>query len=48
MSEIAQQEGPPTVERPRVGVEIVCVKFRAAFGLMLEIATSKVAGGETA
>jgi hypothetical protein len=34
-------------DRPRMDADIVCVGSGPAFGLMLQIATSKVADGET-
>jgi hypothetical protein len=34
------------IDRQHMDVEIVCVGFGPAFGLMLQIATSKVADGE--
>jgi hypothetical protein len=37
----------PTIKRQRMDADIVCVGFGPAFGLMLQIATSKVADGET-
>jgi len=47
MSEIALQNVSPSVERQRMDMDIVCVGFGPAFGLMLQIALSKVADGET-
>jgi hypothetical protein len=35
------------LSRPRMNVDIVCVGSGPAFGLMLQIATSKVADGQT-
>jgi peptidase E len=39
---------PPTapIERQRMDMDIVCVGFGSAFGLMLQIATSKKTDGE--
>jgi hypothetical protein len=35
------------IDRQRMDADIVCVGFGPAFGLMLQIATSKVTDGET-
>jgi hypothetical protein len=40
-------EAQTQIERQRMDVDIVCVEFDPASGLMLQIATSKVVDGET-
>jgi hypothetical protein len=40
MSEIALKEASPTIDRPRMDADIVCVGLGPAFGLMLQIVTS--------
>jgi hypothetical protein len=48
MSEITSQEtASPTIERQRMDADSICVGCGPAFGLMLQIATSKMADGET-
>jgi hypothetical protein len=41
MSEIALQNAPPTAERQRLDVDIVCFGFGPVFDLRSQIATSK-------
>jgi hypothetical protein len=46
MSESNPDPASPAVERPRMDADIVCAGFGPAFGLMLQIATSKEDDGE--